>query len=399
MEATRVKPDRRRRSTRPLLAIAAVAIAIAGLTGLPAGAHSFTKNDGNDSPGKLDLRSVSVGHTRTAVVHTFRTYEPWTAKSLGADSYFLVQIDKDNLPNDATRYERCAFIYFDARLRGLLSNCRAQFIRFLPVVKLSGTAAKVTVPKTQTGNAYWWAGVSIWDGPAPCGNGCVDFSPNLFPDLLHDLTPPVVTMPTTEPLRVWEASTSAHFVFPFSVSDQHSGIQSWTVQRHPVGAGTWTNVVSGGGPSGNKEPPIDDGVEGSRMQYRVVTVDRQGNRKIGPNRLVYIPVDDANLVPESFSPPPTEQPDVDAFGGTYSQMTAGDVFSHTSSGADCEFDLIGPGSGTWSVDVSINGTSDGTITPPGGGQREVLYQGATCGAVYTFTVNSGNGFAVDAVLG
>ena len=381
--------------------IAAVAIAIAGLTGLPAGAHPFTKNDGNDSPGKLDLRSVSVGHTKTAVVHTFRTYEPWTAKSLGADSYFLVQIDKDNLPNDATRYERCAFIYFDARLRGLLSNCRAQFIRFLPVVKLSGTAAKVTVPKTQIGNVYWWAGVSIWDGPAPCGNGCVDFSPNLFPDRLHDLTPPVVTMPTTEPLRVWEESTSAHFVFPFSVSDQHSGIGSWTVQRHLVGSGSWTNVVSAGGPSGNKEPPIDDGVEGTRFQYRVVAVDKQGNRRIGPNRLVYIPTDDANLDPEDFSAASlTVVQDIDAFGGSYSQMTAGDVFSHTLSGADCVFELIGPGSGTWSVDVAIDGQPlPDPITPSGGGQRQILFSSNTCASVYTFTVNSGNGFAVDAVLG
>jgi hypothetical protein len=394
MEATTMR-RRSRRSVRPLLVLAVVTLAIAGLTGLPAGAHSFTKNDGNDSPGKLDLRSVSVGHTKTGVVHTFRTYEPWTAKSLGADSYFLVQIDKNN---DRT-YERCAFIFFDARLRGVLSNCRAQIVRTLPVVKLSPTAAKVTIPTSQTGSVYWWAGVSIWDGAAPCRNGCVDFSPNVFPDLLHDLIRPVVTMPTTEPLRVWEESTSSHFVFPFNVTDQHSGIRSWTVQRWD--GSVWTNVVSGGGPSGAKEPPIDDGVEGSRMQYRVVAVDKQGNRKVGPSRLVYIPTDDATLDPESFSPtPPTEQEDLDSFGGTYSQMAAGEVFTHTFSGPDCVLELIGPGSGNWTVDVSIDGILDERITAPGGGQRQVLYHDDACGAaVYAFTVKSGNGFAVDAVLG
>jgi hypothetical protein len=376
---------------RPLLVLAVIAIAIAGLTGLPAGAHSFTKNDGNDSPGKLDLRSISVGHTKTGVVHTFRTYEPWTAKSLGADSYFLVQIDKNN---DRT-YERCAFIFFDARLRGVLSNCRAKIVRTLPVVKLSPTAAKVTIPTSQTGTVYWWAGVSIWDGASPCRSGCVDFSPNLFPDLLHDMKQPVVTMPTAEPLRVWEESTSSHFVFPFNVTDQHSGIQSWTVQRDPTGLGTWANVVSGGGPSGNKEPPID-GVEGSRMQYRVVAVDKQGNKKVGPSRLVFIPTDDANLGAH-FSPEPTPVTDADAFVDAYSAMSPGDVFTYELSGTDCLLQLIGPGSGTWNVTVSIDGEVQPLLTPPGGGQRTILYSNASCG-LYTFTVNLGSGFGVDAVL-
>ncbi len=89
------------------------------------------------------------------------------------------------------------------------------------VAKLSGTTAKVTIPKSYLTPAYWWGVASLWDGPAPCGNGCVDFVPNTFPDVLHDLLPPVITM-TTTPLRVWGSSTDANFTFPFQVSDAHS---------------------------------------------------------------------------------------------------------------------------------------------------------------------------------
>jgi hypothetical protein len=383
---------------RPLLVVAAVSIAMAGLGAAPAGAHSFTKNDGNDSPGKLDLRSVSVGHNSTGVVHTFRTWGSWTARSLGADSYFLVQIDRDHVANDSTYYEKCAFIYWDHGLRGLLSNCRARFLRTLPVAKLNGTTARVVIPRSEVAGAYWWAGVSIWDGPAPCRNGCVDFSPNFFPDLLHDLKPPDITMAGAR-LRIWQTSTTADFGFPFTVVDEHSGIASWTVQRHPFSSGVWTDVVSGGGPNGAKEPVIN-GTEGTRFFYRVVATDRQGNHKNGIQRKVYVPVDDANLDPASFSSPPTVQLDSDAFGGTYSEMAVGDVFTRSFSAADCLFELIGPGTGDWSVTVAIDGIEvPDPITAPGGGQRQTLYSDNTCGSVYTFTMDSGTGFAVDAVNG
>ena len=169
------------RSSRQLLvATAGLVLLSAVLFSGTAAAHNFTKPDGNDSRGKLDLRSVSVSHTATGVVHRFQTYESWTAKSLGANSFFVVQIDKNN----DQHYERCAFIFYTNRLRGSLTNCGAQFLRFLPVSKTSGTAAKITIPTSQTGSVYWWAAASLWVGPAPCGGqGCVDFAPNL--SLIH----------------------------------------------------------------------------------------------------------------------------------------------------------------------------------------------------------------------
>ena len=377
------------------LVLAGIALALVSgvMVAGPVAAHTFTRNDGNDSPGKLDLRSVSVSHTSTAVVHKVRTYEAWTPRSLGNDSFFLIQIDKNNTVEGV--YERCAFIFYTTRLRGSLTNCGSQFIRYLPVAKLSAAVAKITIPKSQTGNVYWWAGASRWDGPAPCRRGCIDFTPNDFPDMLHDMIPPVVNL-TTTPLRVWESSTTPDFTFPFTVTDAHTGIQSWTVQRREVGSASWTFVVSG--PGGGAKSPDIVGVEGTRFDYRVVARDRQGNVRTSLSRRVYIPTDDDALVGE-FSPAPETATDATAFGGTYSEMSSG-TFTHTRTGTDCLFELIGPGSGTWEVTVTADGGTPATLNADSFDDlpRQTLYSDSTCATTYVVTWVAGT-FGLDAVLG
>jgi hypothetical protein len=66
----------RGRRSKIQIALAVIAIVLPVLlTSSGAAAHSFTRNDGNDSPGRLDIRSASVGHKNNGVVHTVRTYE------------------------------------------------------------------------------------------------------------------------------------------------------------------------------------------------------------------------------------------------------------------------------------------------------------------------------------
>jgi hypothetical protein len=383
---------------RSLLALVGFLLVAGLLSTGSAAAHTFTKTDGNDSPSKIDLRSVSVSHTRTGVVHKVQTFNAWTPQSLQHDSFFIIQIDKNN----DRHYERCAFIFYTTRLRGSLTNCGAQFIRFLPVAKLSGTTAKITIPKSQTGNVYWWAGVSVWDGPSPCANVCVDFVPNLFPDILHDLKPPTIEM-TTTPLRTWESSTSFDFVFSFSVSDEHSGIESWRVERHTYETTVW-QVVSSGGGVGDKHPTIA-GVPG-HSYYRVVAVDKQGNVKISASRKVFVPREDNDLAPQgSYLGTPTSTPDVNAFMGQYTALGIGDSLSYdyVQTAGNCRpFELIGPGGGDWTVDVEVNGspfdTIDGTTTPVG--DRQVLFSYTVCDSTgFLFTVTGGTEeFGVDGVV-
>ena len=360
----------------------------------PAAAHDFTRNDGNDSPSKIDLRSVSVSHTSTGVVHKVTTHNAWTPSSLQNDSFFVIGIDKDH---DPSRYERCAFIYFAARrLRGELSNCRSGFIQFLPVAKLTGRTAKITIPKSQTGSVYWWYGASFWVGAAPCRNVCVDFAPNTLPDVLHDMIRPLVDMETIPFLRVWEDSTTPEFVLPFFVSDDHAGIQSWTVQRRAVDSAIWSDVVSGSA-AGSKEPPIV-GEEGTRFDYRVVAADKQGNTKTGPIRRVYIPTDDDDLA--GFSDPPVVAADATAFGGSFSQMSSGTFTYSWTPGSDCRFELIGSRTGDWTVEVSADGGPPTTINGIVGVDlpRSTLYSDVSCATTYVVTVISGT-FGLDAVLG
>jgi hypothetical protein len=386
------------RSSRQLLLAAFSFLLVMGLLSAgPAAAHNFTTTDGNDSPGRLDIRTASVRHTSTAVVHIVRTYNAWTPQSLGNDSFFIVQIDKNN----DRRYERCAFIFYSGRLRGALTNCGAQFIRALPVAKLTATTAKITIPKSQLGQVYWWGIASLWDGPAPCRNGCVDFLPNRFPDVLHDLRPPTVNMGTT-PIRVWETSTTHDFNFPFTVRDTHSGVKSWRVERRTYESTNWSVASSGTG-GGPKNPTIT-GVPGHSF-YRVVAVDRQGNVKISPKRRVFVPREDNDLLPQgSYSGTPMEISDVNAFFGQYTTLGIGESlsYSYVQTAGQCRpFELIGPGGGDWTVAVEVNGapytTIDGTAFA---GDRQVLFSYRMCDSTgFVFRVTEANvEFAVDGIV-
>ena len=210
----------------------------------PSIAHSFTKRDANDSPGRLDIKAASVGHKGTSVVHTVKTYDGWKPPSLGNDSFFIVEIDT----NFDADFERCAFIFYSGRLRGSLTNCGQRFIRSLDVGKPSKTTAKVSIPRSALPGAYRWVVFSFWKGaPAKCADVCFDAAPNRPPPILHDLTPPEIAMQTTD-LRVGVTSTSADFEFPFDVTDEHAGVASWTVQSRPLDRSTaWTTVATGAG--------------------------------------------------------------------------------------------------------------------------------------------------------
>jgi hypothetical protein len=381
---------RLRRSLLPLIAFSLVAALVSGS---PAVAHTFTKSDGNDSKGRLDLRSVTVSHTSNGVMYAFKTFEGWKPRMLGPDSFFLVQIDW----NKDRRYERCAFIFFGGgKLRGSLSNCGRNFIQGLKVSKPSGTVAKISIPKGQLHGAYWWASASVWTGPVPCANGCLDFAPNNFPDILHDLTPPVVTLDST-PLRVWESSTSTTFDFPFRATDSPAGMKSWKVQSQLAGGTTWTTEASGSG-EGSKDPSVD--APAGRFAFRVVATDKQGNTAID-SRPVYVPIDDTEApVSGEFSVAPVPTFDGTAFGGSVSTMAMTNTFTHTTDASVCLFELIASGDGSWDISVAVDAgpaTQILAMNVPDG-PRQTIFSDTNCGAQYVVTVNSLT-FPLDAVLG
>jgi hypothetical protein len=357
---------------------ALMSLLVAGLLSIgSAKAHTFTKSDDNDTPGKLDIRASTVSHTATSIVFKIRTYESWTPASLRSDSVLVVQIDKNN----DRRYDRCAVILFASRLRSVLTNCGSTIIRNLPVGKPNATTVRTTIPKAQTGLVHWWATATWWVGASPCRSGCVDFSPNRFPDILHDLVPPNINMATT-PLRSWVNSTTEDFQFPFTVNDAHSGIKTWRVERRTYESTTWATVVSGTG-GGAKSPTIT-GIPGHSL-YRVVAIDKQGNKKIGPARHVFVPRDDDSLGPQGVytDATPVVVPDATAFRGSYTTLGVGEsvTYNYDHTAGPCRpFELIGPGGGDWTVAVTVNDVpftvKDGTTTPAG--PRQVLFSFTMC---------------------
>jgi hypothetical protein len=386
-------------SRRLLLVVIAFSLLTALLSAGPVSAHTFTKVDGNDTRGLLDLRSASVSHTSRAVVHSFRTFAGWGPRDLGRNSSgFIIGIDKNN---DASQAERCVVIFYASRLKATLINCvTGVAIGPLPVSKPNRTTVKVTIPNRQTGFSYRWAVVSLYFEQRPCLNGCVDGIPNLSSFILHDLIPPTVSM-GTDPIRVWETGTDATFDFPFTLSDTGgAGVGTWRVQKREPG-GVWENTGVSGIGGGAKSPPVP-GEEGTRNQYRVVVLDKQGNRRNGPAILVYIPTDDDDLGPAGiFSNPPTPVADGVFFSGGYSPMATSDTLTYTftPTGDDCTFELIGPGDGTWTIDVG-NGVTTETVsdTDIDDLPRQTIYTDGSCASTYVVTVTAGT-FDLDAVLG
>jgi len=390
------------RRFRGLLApITATALVAGLLSAGPAAAHTFTRTDGDDTRGLLDLRSASVAHTSTAVVHSFRTFAGWAPRDLGRNSSgFIIGIDKDN---NASQAERCAVVFFARRLRATLINCiTGGAIKALPVSKPNRTTVKVPIPKTQTGLVYRWAVVSLYFEKKPCLNGCVDGIPNLSGFILHDLKPPTVSM-TTTPLRTWEISSTTDFEFPFEVFDDHAGIATWRVERRLFETSTWTVVASGTG--GGPKSPLITGVAGHAF-YRVVATDKHGNVKVGPSRRVYTPRDDRDLAPQGTfnDPTPVQVPDSGAFQGTLTFLGLGESldYAYTHTAGPCRpIELIGLGGGDWTVDASVNGaphaTIDGTTFA---GNRQILFSYDACDSTtFEFTVTEANfEFPVDGIV-
>lgn len=391
-------PGLHRLSKRLLPIVVAFLLPMALLSAGPVSAHAFTKMDGNDTRGLLDLRSASVAHTSNTVVHSFRTFAGWAPRDLGRNSSgFLIGLDRNN----DSQPERCVVIILKRRLRAILLNCiNGAAIGTVPVSKPNRTTVKVTIPKTQTGLSYRWAVISIYAEKKPCLNACVDGIPNLSGFILHDLSPPTVSM-DTDTLRLWEVGTDATFDFGFTVSDTGgAGVATWRIQKREPG-GTWVEAGISGGGAGVKNPMVT-GEEGTRNQYRVVVVDKHLNRTNGPGRLVYIPTDDDDLDPTAFSTPPTVLPNGVMFGESFSQMAASDVFTYTfaPTGGDCTFELIGPGDTTWTIEVSADGGSATTVSDVDipNLPRQTIYSDDSCATTYVVTVTSGT-FGLDAVLG
>ena len=135
----------------------------------------------------------------------------------------------------------------------------------------------------------------------------------------------------------------------------------------------------------------------------MIATDEQGNTKIGPTRRVLVPIDDDQIDPAAFTGEPTVVSDAEAFGGSYQSLDAGESVTFEASGFDeFVFELMGPGTGDWAVDVSLNGSSLTTLDAAtfDDAQRQLLIDVSSGSTVMTisFTVTAGSGFGIDSFV-
>jgi hypothetical protein len=352
-------------------------------------AHTFTKTDGNDSAGRLDLKSVSVRHKGASLEYTFTTYERWKANASLIDSFFLIAIDEqgDGTPN------KCAFVYYHGGLRGELTNCLKKYISALRVSKPSGTTARLTYPAG--GKSHHWFAASYWKG-IRCAKGCYDYAPNKN-WLFHDLVPPTASWVTTVTGDGLSTQLSETTTVPvaFAVSDADTSVATWRIDRMS-GCCTWTPFDSGSG-SGTIDHDLSF-AEGQAYGLRLVATDIQGNVS-QPSQVLtlHVPFDDGNAQ-MLYSAGWSGASAAGYFLGTFDSASTGSAtLTFTFTGSKVWL-LGGPGNGqaTFNDETDTGWIVNETSSTTPGTQLGGMVWGTNGTHTVTLTITSGT-FVVDGI--
>jgi hypothetical protein len=220
-----------------------------------------------------------------------------------------------------------------------------------------------------------------------------DFAPNRRL-ILHDITPPTIRFPR-QPLP-----GDTTYDVTFRVSDTGgAGLKSWRLQLRRFGATRWATIASGTS-GGSKEVSVE-AAQGDDHQYRVVAVDRDGNRRTSVVRTISLPVDDTDASVLYVAGPSglwtTGSAIAGAFLGTlHTTSTSGDTFTYTFDGGYVA--LVGPGNCAGGT-VSIDGFAEAISPNCSGRQRRVLYAKRLASASHTlvFTMADGS-FSLDGIV-
>ena len=359
---------------------AATLVVLAGAETAAAGTN--TVRDGNDRPGRLDIRTASQGHAGSRVTHTIRTFGRWPTALLGPSTpnYLLLVLSTDSDPAP----ERLVLIVSSrGRLLAAVFNPRGRLLGRAGASRPNRRSARVSIRRSLLGNpaGYRWLAFAFFRGTGTCGGGCRDRAPNRS-RVLHDLRPPTVSFPQP---GVPQDTT---YDVGFSVSDAGgSRTRSWRIQNRLFGTAPWTTVDSGttAGPQTYQHiaaaPDQDD-------QFRVIAVDRHGNTTTSPVRTVSVPVDDGSFT----------------YGGTWTTPSSPEAFlmtlhESTEAAATATYDftqryvaLVAPG-GVGTAEVAIDAGVPATVDLSAfSGPRRLVFQATFATAVprtLVVTVSSG----------
>jgi hypothetical protein len=358
------------RSSRGVIALATaltLALAAAG------NAHADTRRiaDANDGPGRLDIRWASHGHARTRVVHTISTFRRWPARLLrgGNPNLFALEISTDG----DRALERVVLVFsangrMVAGVYRLRSGGRLVFVGPASASKPNARTMRVSIRRSRLGNpvGYRWNGYSQYRAAGPCSGFCIDRAPNSR-QVLHDITDPTIRLRSFPPIP-----PDVEYDVSFRVSDTGgAGLRRWRLQHRPLGDPTWSTVESGRTSGLKTHHHVS--AEDNDDQFRVVAVDRHGNRRVSPAKLVSVPIDDTSpdLLYNTSWTPGGEAGD---FMGTLSSSTMpDDTVTYTFNGRYVAW--VAPGGGDGVASVLIDGVSAPDVTLAGfSGRRKVVFE-------------------------
>jgi hypothetical protein len=358
---------RHRRGAVPALSALAVALIAAG------NAQADTKriSDGNDRPGRLDIRSASHGHAGSRVVHTISTFGRWPVGLLRrADpGLFAVEISTDG----DRALERVVLVYsLRGRMVGEVFRFRSGdlvFVGSASASKPNARTMRVSIPRSRLGNpaGYRWDALSLYQAAGACSNFCADFAPNSS-RVLHDITPPAIALtsfPTIAPDVEYDVS--------FRVSDTGgAGLRTWRLQHRKLGTSSWATVDSGSRTGLKAHHHVS--VEDDDDEFRVVALDRHGNRRISPVRRVSVPIDDASPL-LAYTGTWTHGPgDANDFRDTLSSSgTPTDTVALTFTGRYVAW--VAPGGGDGQATVAADGVPPQQVfLSDFSGRRQIVFQ-------------------------
>jgi hypothetical protein len=359
-----------------------------------AAAETRTITDGNDVPGRLDIRSVTQGMHRRSVVHTISTYGTWTGRLLRFQESRFLFIDFDT--KAGPRADRIAVVFFyRGKLRAAVLSGRGRFRGWATASRPGSRSVTVRISRRLLGNplGYRWIAASEYTSSTVCPRGCLDRAPNRG-TVLHDITPPAIAF---KALGV-PASTSA--TIPFSVADSGgSRLHSWALQERPFGQTSW-NTIDTGTASGPHTFSVTK-AEGENFEYQVVATDGGGNTSVSAVRRLFFPIDDGNAQ-ITYTGTWTTPGDADDYLTTLhstSDFAAPATFSITFQGTAIW--IVARGSCGWGT-TSIDGVNTGQIRQLCDNEHRAIVFAATsldAGQPHTLVFTLGGGdFGLDGVI-
>jgi hypothetical protein len=370
----------RHRALSGVAALLALAVAPAA-----AQANAKTVGDGNDVATALDIRSVSHGHRGARLTHSIRTYGAFSSRFLSGDNGFLFGFDTNGTPSTAERF--VIVFWGGGRLRAAVTRGNGDFIRWTRVSRPSSHSVKVTLRRGSLGNpaGYRWAAISFVGQRG-------DRAPNRGL-ILHDIRAPRIRFPKVP------IPAALTYDVAFSVSDSGgSGLRRWRLQQRDFGTSTWTTIRNG--TSGGSKSPSVTAAEGDDDQYRVIAVDRHGNRRVSRVRTVSLPVDDvsADIIYGGAWTPQSNL--TGPFLGTLTTTSTNlDSFTYEFDGSYVA--IVGPADCVQGT-LAIDGTGASEVSPCGGGQRRILFSRSVAEdhhtATFTFEGSDTGSFSLDGII-